>query len=79
MPQMVLDVTPELQERMNFWCGETQQSPNMLMLHALEGYLDDLEDMEDYEDAVRISEAVAHGEEEVYTSEQVRNYLGLER
>ena len=79
MPQMVLDVTPELQERVNFWCGETQQSPNILMLHALEGYLDDLEDEEDYEDAVRISEAVAHGEEEVYTSEQVRNYLGLER
>ena len=79
MPQMVLDVTPELQERVDFWCGETQQSPNILMLHALEGYLDDLEDEEDYADAVRISEAVARGEEEVYTSEQVRNYLGLER
>ena len=79
MPQMVLDVTPELQERVDFWCGETQQSPNILLLHALEGYLDDLEDEEDYEDAVRISEAVARGEEEVYTSEQVRNYLGLER
>ena len=46
MPQMVLDVTPELQERVDFWCGETQQSPNILMLHALEGYLDDLEDEE---------------------------------
>ena len=79
MPQMVLDVTPELQERVDFWCGETQQSPNILMLHALEDYLDDLEDEEDYEDAVRISEAVARGEEEVYTSEQVRDYLGLER
>ena len=79
MPQMVLDVTPELQERVDFWCGETQQSPNILLLHALEGYLDDLEDEEDYEDAVRISEAVARGEEEVYTSEQVRDYLGLER
>ena len=79
MPQMVLDVTPELQERMDFWCGETQQSQNILMLHAIEGYLDELEDMEDYEDAVRISEAVARGEEEVYTSEQVRAYLGLER
>ena len=79
MPQMVLDVTPELQERVDFWCGETQQSPNILMLHALEDYLDDLEDEEDYEDAVRISEAVARGEEEVYTSEQVRDYLDLER
>ena len=79
MPQMVLDVTPELQERVDFWCRETQQSPNILMLHALEDYLDDLEDEEDYEDAVRISEAVARGEEEVYTSEQVRDYLGLER
>lgn len=79
MPQMVFDVTPELQERVDFWCGETQQSTNNFMLHAIEGYLDELEDMEDYEDALKISEAVARGEEEVYTSEQVRDYLGLER
>ncbi len=46
MPQMVLDVTPELQERVDFWCGETQQSPDILVIHALEGYLDDLEDEE---------------------------------
>ena len=46
MPQMVLDVTPELQERVDFWCLETQQSPNVLMLHAIEDYLDDLEDKE---------------------------------
>ena len=48
MPQMVLDVTPELQERVDFWCLETQQSPNVLMLHAIEDYLDDLEDKERY-------------------------------
>ena len=49
MPQMVLDVTPELQERVNFWSGETRQSPNILVLHAIEGYLDDLEDLDEKE------------------------------
>ena len=44
------------------------------MLMAIEQYLEDLEDAED---AVRISEAVARGEEKVYTAEEVRARLGL--
>ena len=36
-----------------------------------------LEDLEDAEDAMRLSEAVARGEEKVYSAEDVRRRLGL--
>ena len=40
-------------------------------------YLEAQEDEEDAREAARISEAVARGEEEVYTAEEVRLYLGM--
>ena len=43
MSQMVLDVTPELQEKVNFWSERVQEAPNVLVLHAIENYIGDLE------------------------------------
>ena len=44
------------------------------MLMAIEQYLEDLEDAEN---AMRLSAAVACGEEKVYSAEDVRRRLGL--
>ena len=72
---MVLEVPQDLEERINLWSEKAKEPADVLMLLAIEKYI---EDLEDYEDAVRISAAVACGEEEVYTSEEVRRYLGLD-
>ena len=69
MAQFLLELPQELRERI-----ETRSGAEKFMLMAIEQYL---EDLEDYEDAVRISEAVARGEEKVYTAEEVRARLGL--
>lgn len=41
-------------------------------------FLQHLEDLEDYRDAVRISEEVRSGRMETYSLEEVRTRLGLE-
>nr|WP_315100439.1 hypothetical protein [uncultured Fretibacterium sp.] len=74
MAQFVLELPQELRERIEVRSGEVKQKPERLMLMAIEQYLEDLEDAED---AMRLSEAVARGEEKVYTAEEVRRRLGL--
>lgn len=74
MPQFVLELPQELRERIEVRSGEVKQKPERLMLMAIEQYLEDLEDAED---AMRLSAAVACGEEKVYSAEDVRRRLGL--
>ena len=74
MAQFVLELPQELRERIEVRSGEVKQKPERLMLMAIEQYLEDLEDAED---AMRLSDAVARGEEKVYTAEEVRRRLGL--
>ena len=74
MAQFVLELPQELRERIEVRSGEVKQKPERLMLMAIEQYLEDLEDAED---AMRLSAAVACGEEKVYSAEDVRRRLGL--
>ena len=74
MAQFLLELPQELRERIETRSGAANQKPEKFMLMAIEQYLEDLEDAED---AVRRSEAVARGEEKVYTAEEVRARLGL--
>lgn len=74
MPQFVLELPQELRERIEVRSGEVKQKPERFMLMAIEQYLEDLEDAED---AMRLSAAVACGEEKVYSAEDVRRRLGL--
>ena len=74
MAQFLLELPQELRERIETRSGAANQKPEKFMSMAIEQYLEDLEDAED---AVRISEAVARGEEKVYTAEEVRARLGL--
>ena len=50
------------------------QTPENLIAAAIEQYL---EDLEDYRDAVRISEEVRSGRMETYSLEEVRTRLDL--
>ena len=74
MAQFVLELPQELRERIEVRSGEVKQKPERLMLMAIEQYLEDLEDAED---AVRISEEVRSGRMETYSLEEVKERLGL--
>jgi len=74
MAQFVLELPQELRERIEVRSDEVKQKPERFMLMAIEQYLEDLEDAED---AIRLSAAVACGEEKVYSADDVRRRLGL--
>ena len=74
MASITLELSQEMRERIEVRSGAANQKPESFMLMAIEQYLEDLEDAED---AMRLSEAVARGEEKVYSAEDVRRRLGL--
>ena len=75
MAQFVLELPQELRERIETRSGAANQKPENFMLMAIEQYL---EDLEDYEDAVRISEEVRSGRMKTYSLEEVSARLGLD-
>ena len=74
MASITLELSPEMRERIEVRSGAVNQKPERFVLMAIEQYLEDLEDAED---AMRLSAAVACGEEKVYSAEEVRRRLGL--
>ena len=72
MASITLELSPEMRERIEVRSGAVNQKPERFVLMAIEQYLEDLEDAED---AMRLSEAVARGEEKVYSAEDVRETL----
>ena len=46
MPQIILNVTPELLARVNYWSEQSKQSPENLAIDLLEEYFDDCDDAE---------------------------------
>ena len=75
MAQFVLELPQALRERIETRSGAANQKPEKFMSMAIEQYL---EDLEDYEDAVRISEEVRSGRMKTYSLEEVRVHLGLD-
>lgn len=75
MPQMVLEVSPELRERVNLWGNRIGAVPENLAVRALEEYI---EDLEDYYEAAKISAEIEAGRMETYSLEEVKARLGLE-
>ena len=75
MPQILLDFTPELQERINFWSSRNNKTPDIFIKNVLAEYL---EDLEDYEEAAKISQDIKTGRLKTHSWEEVRERLGLE-
>ena len=75
MAQFLLELPQELRERIETRSGAANQKREKFMSMAIEQYL---EDLEDYEGAVRISEEVRSGRMKTYSLEEVRVHLGLD-
>ena len=69
---MVLELPRALEERVSFWSDETRETPDTLMLRAIERYL---EDLEDYQDAVEVSRAIKTGQMKTYSLEEVEREM----
>ena len=69
MASITLELSPELEARLGAESRAARQTPESLIVVAIEQYL---EDLEDYRDAVRISEEVRSGRMKTYSLEEVR-------
>ncbi len=72
MPQVILDVSPEIQERVNFLSRENDKSPDVFIMNILK---ERLEDMEDYEEAVKISDEIESGRMKTYSLEEIEREM----
>lgn len=72
---MILEFTPEVQERINFWSKRDNKTPDLFLKKIIAEYI---EDLEDYEEAVRVSSEIKAGRMKVHSWEEVMERLGLE-
>ena len=72
---ITLELPPELESRLDTLVRDTGRPREDYLVMALEEYL---EDMEDYNDAVRISGLIERGEMKTWTAEEVRKDLELD-
>ena len=75
MPEIVLDFTPELKERVDFWSSRNNKTPDAFLKNIIAEYL---EDLEDYEETARVYAEVQAGRMQTHGWEEVRERLGLE-
>ena len=71
MPQIMLDVTPELERRMGEWSQEFKSPPGTLAVNLLEEYFDDCDD------ADRLCAEIDTGQVNTHPWGEVRARLGL--
>lgn len=62
MPQIILNVTPELLARVNYWSEQSKQSPENLAIDLLEEYFDDCDD------ADRLEALISSGQIKTYNA-----------
>ena len=72
---ILLDFTPELQERVDFWSRRSNKKPDEFLKNII---AECIEDLEDYEEAVRIYSDVQSGRMKTHSWEEVRERLVLE-
>ena len=75
MSTMTVELTPDLEERVEIWRERANGDTGSMMTEALDRYL---EDWEDYTDAVQICSEVDARRMETYSWEEVKEHLGLE-
>ena len=75
MPEIVLDFSPELKERVDFWSSKNKKTPDAFLKRIIAEYL---EDLEDYEAAAKVHAEIQAGRMQTHSWEEVRERLGLE-
>ena len=68
MPEIVLDFTPELKERVDFWSSRNNKTPDAFLKNIIAEYL---EDLEDYEEAARVHAEVQAGRMQTHSWEEL--------
>ena len=69
MPKFIVNITPELQERVNNWSKQVNQPPENLAVSLLEEYFDDRDD------ADRLETLISNGHMRTYPAEVVHKEL----
>lgn len=69
MPQMTLDISPELGARLDAWSRETRQTPEVLALGLLEEFFDDSDT------GARLSAEVEAGRMRTFSMEEAHSEL----
>ena len=69
MPKLIINITPELQERVNYWSRQAGQPAEKLAVSLLEEYFDDCDD------ADRLEALISKGNMATYPAEVVHKGL----
>ena len=72
---ITINLTPEIEQRLSDLVKQTGRTKEYYLQESIER---GLEDVEDYYLATMALERVRQGKERVYSSEEVKAYLGLE-
>ena len=72
---ITINLTPEIEQRLSDLVKQTGRTKEYYLRESIER---GLEDVEDYYLATMALERVRQGKERVYSSEEVKAYLGLE-
>ena len=70
-----IQLSREVEERLDYLASETGRSKDFYLQELIER---GIEEIEDYYLAIEVLERVRNGQERVYTSAEVREYLGLD-
>ena len=69
---MYLELSPELETQLDFWATKSNETPNELALRLLEEYVEDCQDAHDFFSKEGVDDSC------LYSSDEVRNYIGVE-
>ena len=69
---MQITLTPELERQVAFWANKSHETPSELALRLIEEYVEDCRDTEDFFAAEGMDTSC------LYSSPEVKQYLGLE-
>ena len=69
---MQITLSPELEQQVKFWANKSNETPNELALRLIEEYIEDCRDTHEFFSGKGIDDSC------LYSSDEVKNYLGLE-
>ena len=67
-----IELSPELERQVNFWAKKSNETPDELAIRLLEEYVDDCQDAHEFFSKEGIDDSC------LYSSTDVKEYLGLE-
>lgn len=69
---MQIELSPELEKQVYFWANKSNETPNELALRLIEEYVEDCQDTHEFFEKEGMDDSC------LYSSDEVKKYLGLE-